>query len=388
MAKLDRQTQLIFASSAGSRELTAFGTAKNNVPEFTNDIEQIQNINYLEGWSSAVLADKAPYEEDTNALLFMITRQLAYLYQSGIPEYDADTAYFRGNICAANDGSGLWYKSLTDNNTGNPLTDTVNWQLIELSKRTLPLFTQITLDYVLQNDDAVGWALQGSLVNGNVYPDAFNKILNLYNSGTEASYRGISAVLSSDGRYITPVNNKNAVDNLFNNTGIADIYVIDTSSSSFYLPKTSRFIQYTTDAGALNKYNAAGLPAPNIRISGAGSVTTSLSGNHNHSAGSYTASISGTLRSAYGGLQGTGDFENTGSGPYSQTASGSYGNRVRINISKALEGVSGTGGQHSHTVDLGNFTASASGGLYGANSTVQPASSNKFLYYLVGDTAN
>jgi len=390
LAKLDRQTQLIFASAAGNRELTAFGTAKTDSPEFTTDAAAIQNSNYLQGWNSALLADKAPYEEDTNALLYMITRQLAYLYQTGIAEYDSATEYYTGNVVSAADGSGNWYKSLTDNNIGNPLSDTGNWKLVNLNKRQLPLFTQITLDYALQNEDAAGWALQGSLVNGNVYPDAFNKILSLYNSGSAASYRGINAVLTSDGRYITPLNNKNAVDNLFNSTGIADIYVLDTSTQSFYLPKNSAFVQYTIDAGAVNKYNPAGLPAPNITISGGGgTVTTSSAGSHTHTRG--TMNITGSIAGMWlGGITATKVFK------YTQRTRNVNGVEHGVNIgSFALEfdasagwtGSTSTAGAHTHTVTLGDISASASGGLYGISNTVQPASSTKLLYYLVGDTA-
>ncbi len=389
--KYKRQTQFVFGSSAGNRSLTAFGTAKTDSPEYTTDIQAIQNSNYLQGWSSAILADRAPYEEDTNGLLYMITSQLAYLLQSGIPEYDSATEYYMSNTVAAPDGSGNWYKSLTDNNIGNALTDTDNWQLINLNKRTMPLFSQMTLDYVLQGDDAIGYALQGSLVNGNIYQEAFNKILNLYNTGSTVNYRGINSVLTNDGRYITVLNNKNAVDNLFSNTGIADFYILDTSTSSFYLPKTSKFLQYTTDITAVNKYNSAGLPAPNITLSGAGNVTTSSAGRHNHKRG--TQNITGAVTGIQGrrSVTGSGAFSTTALSSKTQLEDNSSGSSVfkfSFNAADNWTGESSTNGEHSHMLDLSSLTATGSGGLFGVSNTVQPASSNKLLYYLVGNTAS
>lgn len=126
MDKITRAKQEIFANQAGSRQITAFGTAKSEAPNFTTDLAQIQNTNYLYGWASALLPDKAPYEEDMNALFYTITRQLAYLFQTGIPEWDAETEYYTNSFCQV---SGVWYQSLVDNNIGNnPVNDTTNWK--------------------------------------------------------------------------------------------------------------------------------------------------------------------------------------------------------------------------------------------------------------------
>lgn len=127
MPKLERIKQEIFANSAGSREVTTFGTAKNETPTYSKDAGTIQNDNFLQGWNSAVLADKAPYMEDSNALYYVVTRQLAYLFQSGIPEWDENTTYYAYiSYCQVN---GTIYQSLTNNNIGNdPTTDTTNWQ--------------------------------------------------------------------------------------------------------------------------------------------------------------------------------------------------------------------------------------------------------------------
>lgn len=128
MAKIQRATQQIFAQNAGSQMVTAFGTAMTDNPTYTTDVATIQNANFRAGWASAIQADKAPYEEDTNGLFYTITKQLAYLFQQGIPEYDASTEYNSTSIVQAiENGQLILKRSLIDNNIGNPLTDTNSW---------------------------------------------------------------------------------------------------------------------------------------------------------------------------------------------------------------------------------------------------------------------
>lgn len=133
MAKLPRVKQEIFGSLGGSRQITAFGTAKTETPEYTTDVAQIQNANFLQGWLSALLPDKSPWEEDMNALFYAITSQLAYIFQQGFPEYEPNTEYSVGSLVKAvnNQGNVTIYKSLTDSNVGRPVTDTAHWSVFQ-----------------------------------------------------------------------------------------------------------------------------------------------------------------------------------------------------------------------------------------------------------------
>lgn len=126
MAKIPRVKQEIFGKNAGSRQITAFGTAKTETPVYTTDVAAIQNDNYMYGWQPALLPDKAPYEEDMNALFYAVTSQLAYLYQEGIPEYDSNTAYSQ-NALVRGVGEAVIYYSLVNDNQGNPLTNPTYW---------------------------------------------------------------------------------------------------------------------------------------------------------------------------------------------------------------------------------------------------------------------
>lgn len=163
MAKIPRKTQKIFAENAGSLMVTAFGTAMTGSPNYTTDLDDIQNANFQTGWASAIQADKAPYEEDTNGLFYAFTSQIAYILQQGLSiEYDPNTTYFKGSIVTVITGTTVkFYTSLTDNNVGNAVTDGVNWQLNSISKIDDYYNTLLTKfnDYVkLTGNQSVGGA--------------------------------------------------------------------------------------------------------------------------------------------------------------------------------------------------------------------------------------
>ena len=381
MAKIERNTQKIFGGDALTHQFTAFGTAKTDNPVYTKDIAEIQDgASYSSGWSDAVLTDLAPYMEDMNAYMYMVTTQLAYILQQGAAiEWDENTTYYTGSIVVAPNGSGTWYKSLADDNT-SPLSDATAWQQIELSKNGTPLFTQITTDYVLSGNDAIGWAMQGTQVSNTIYPEAYAKILNLYNTGSNISYRGITAKRTTDGRYIADISQQTAVNTLFNNTGVADVYVIDTLGQSFYLPKTARYIQYTTDTNNVNTFNDSGLPSLNLTSTG----TTNMLGGHNHDRGNMNITGNAVVCGnddcqgafVYGGL--------LGAYMASQNWSGLWHTRVYFDAWRSWTGRTSWEGDHWHTCYITNTIGNQ---IYGRQTYVQPPSSMKLLYYRVGNTA-
>lgn len=386
MAKITRATQKIFGNSAGVHQFTEFGTAKTDNPVYTKDLNTIQaSDSYLNGWNEAVLEDMAPYMEDMNAYMYMVTSQLAYILQQGAAiEWDAETTYYTGSIVAAADGSGIWYRSLIDDNT-SPLTDTTAWKQIELSKNGTPLFAQITTDYVLSGDDAIGWAMQGSQVSNSIYPDAYSRILNLYNLGTDVVYRGITAKRASDGRYIADISQLENVNNLFNNTGAADFYVIDVLGQNFYLPKTARYIQYTTDINNVNNFNDSGLPALNLNTS----ASTSTAGGHNHNRGDMN--ITGNLYQITDGhIHANTDgafsiWKGNGVGEGSGVDGAWYGSQsINFDASRRWTGNTSWNGDHTHTITASTISSNP---VYGRQTYVQPPSSVKLLYYRVGNTA-
>jgi hypothetical protein len=151
MAKITRKTQKIFGgdyiADAGQEEISVFGSLKDGSPTYSVDPDAIQNANYLQGWNDAVLTSldglkKMPLLQDSNALFYVLSRNLAYLNQAGIAEYDSGTTYYIGDICREAGTTNL-YKSITDDNVGNALTDVVEWTLLGDLSQLLPATTEI-----------------------------------------------------------------------------------------------------------------------------------------------------------------------------------------------------------------------------------------------------
>lgn len=127
MARLNRIEAKIFASNAGADQIAKFGSLAASAPAFTTDADEAQSLSqFLSGWFSAVIGGNSPCIEDMNALFYVITYQIAQIMQSGVPEYNAATTYYSGQMCS--DGAGTIYVSLVDDNIGNALTDSTKWR--------------------------------------------------------------------------------------------------------------------------------------------------------------------------------------------------------------------------------------------------------------------
>jgi hypothetical protein len=126
MPKLPRAHQKIFADAiTATGNIAEFGSLAEGSPAYSKDPDAIQSRPaWGQGWIGAVIGNQSPAYQDFNAYQFLATRQLAYLFQSGIPEWNALTPYYIGSWCLSN---GVAYRSKTDDNIGNPVTDTVNW---------------------------------------------------------------------------------------------------------------------------------------------------------------------------------------------------------------------------------------------------------------------
>ena len=131
MARLTRKNIKVFAGSATNNGV--FGSAQANNPTTTNDVEQIQTLSaWSEGWDSATMTgEKLPPLEEFQGVQYVITYQQAYIMQEGLPEWAASVTYYKGSLAKEVTPTGFKiYSSLTDNNTGNLLSDTGNWKLV------------------------------------------------------------------------------------------------------------------------------------------------------------------------------------------------------------------------------------------------------------------
>ena len=125
-SKVSRKNEIVFAGAVAPTNVVAqFGSLKAGSPNFSADLDVIQALTaWANGFTDEMIAGYAPAIEDFNAIFSVISQQLAYIMQAGIPEYDAGTTYYIGSICSS---SGVLYISLVDSNLGNALTDTTKW---------------------------------------------------------------------------------------------------------------------------------------------------------------------------------------------------------------------------------------------------------------------
>lgn len=129
MAKITRKVMKIFGVNAGPNQIGKFGSLAAGTPEYTMDPDEVQELgNYLTGWYGGVVGANSPALQDQNALHYLYAYQLAYLFQSGIPEWNAETTYYIGSY--ATNSSGDIFMSIADDNTNNALTSTANWSRV------------------------------------------------------------------------------------------------------------------------------------------------------------------------------------------------------------------------------------------------------------------
>ncbi|WGM03914.1 phage tail protein [Arsenophonus nasoniae] len=122
--KIDRPNIDIqpFAGSSKTEERTAFGSK-----EITDNLEKNLNADFARGWG-IVPVSELPTMQDFNAVGFTISSLVTHLYQNGIAEYAEKQIYNKGAVCLS---EGNIYISKTENNAGNPVTDTTQWQSLK-----------------------------------------------------------------------------------------------------------------------------------------------------------------------------------------------------------------------------------------------------------------
>ena len=132
MSKIVRKLQKIFAGGATNNG--QFGSAQVGTKILSNDLDTLQALTaFADGWTSATLSsENLPALEEMQALHFMTTSQIAYLFQEGIPEYGSTTEYHTNSIVKKAGGYEL-YGSLINTNVGNALpakVDDANWKYL------------------------------------------------------------------------------------------------------------------------------------------------------------------------------------------------------------------------------------------------------------------
>lgn len=181
---LVRVTQKLFGSAGPTGDFGVFGSKANNAQTFSQDPVAIQSlINFLDGWGAAIIGDYEPPLEDMNGLFLVAFRQLAYIFEKGIAEYDPNINYFIGSLVQRN---GIIFTSLTDSNINNdPSTDSgVNWQ-VGIGGQNGGVPTGATLPWTGPiNAIPSGYLLgNGAAISRTTYSRLFNVIGVTYGAG-------------------------------------------------------------------------------------------------------------------------------------------------------------------------------------------------------------
>lgn len=239
MAKIERKTQKIFAGNAATDELAVFGSMISGTPVYNDDIEALQSEAYTEGWKAAVAANEAPFMEEMNAVQYGFSKQLAYLFQEGIPEWDAETEYSSTGLVKSLDSNKIkLYRSLKDGNVGHLVSEPNWWEEVKLGGYySLPLFSFMWSDHLL-NDIQYLRADTFSWQDGNTYSLAYDKLVQEYATGEEVTEDGITFKRSANGFKIADATQEQAILELYNRTGVAWFYLLDTPNTRFKLPRT------------------------------------------------------------------------------------------------------------------------------------------------------
>ena len=129
MAKLTRQEQKVFADNVKdpvNQEISVYGSHKAGNSQYAATPNQIQSLaNWMDGLRGATTDTVKPPLEDTNAIFFVLTHNVGYVLQQGIPEYSALTEYHENSFCS---DSGNIYVSRTNTNVGNAVTSATHWR--------------------------------------------------------------------------------------------------------------------------------------------------------------------------------------------------------------------------------------------------------------------
>ena len=210
----------------------------------------------------------------------------------------------------------------------------------------LPILTSMWFEHIV-ND--ISWlrADTFSWQSGDVYTAVYNHLVNDWQTGTiqteNLAGRTFSVMVAKDGHKLFSTNStgEQLATDLFNETGVAWYYILDTTNHRFKLPRTK--FGFTGLRNNVGNYVAPGLP--NITGSWTSQYNISLDNNSN---------CIGAIASTY----------STGQGKYGgSNASSDWGYGF-------------------------NFDASHSNSIYGSSTTVQPPATQMYLYFYAGNFTN
>lgn len=189
MARISRVLQKVFAGGAANNG--QFGSAQAGTKILSNDLAVIQALAAFDaGWNSATISSsKLPTLEEMQGLHFMTTTQLAYIFQEGLVEYEANTEYHQNSI-VKKAGTYELYGSLINTNLGNALpvqADNASWKYLgDLASLVdagsgAPIGTPIP--WITEVEPADYIEADGSAISRVTYAELFTAIGTRYGVG-------------------------------------------------------------------------------------------------------------------------------------------------------------------------------------------------------------
>ncbi len=137
MAKLKRKLHKVFGGQGLTNDFSQIGSQSDGDPVKTKDIDLMQKLQrYSQGLAAITQSQNSsnvPYLEDLNSILFLMSRQIAYGFQAGVPEWDENTEYFANSSLVLRDGALYIAQTGTDEtpNVGNiPSHGEGAWELL------------------------------------------------------------------------------------------------------------------------------------------------------------------------------------------------------------------------------------------------------------------
>ena len=263
MSVLTRQTQKVFASNANVNQLAAFGTMKTGTPQYSSNLATLQTAEYTQGWSSAILDDKAPYLEEMNAVQYGLSYQIAYLLQEGVPAYDSETNYSNTSIVKVINNNELeFYHSLQNDNLGNALSNTSYWARVYFTNTGRIGEPQIALNFSSLPENCI-W-LEGSTVSRTTYSNLFAIYGTTYGIGngsttfTLPDFRNRVAWGGTSAGYIS-AGLPDIVCSIYNESGAIDNHIANGGTGQ---------ANYTWRASAFNSIygNSTTVQPPAIKV--------------------------------------------------------------------------------------------------------------------------
>lgn len=197
--RLPRVIQKIFGMNADTDDAIAqFGSVIAGQPTFTGDIEEIQALNaWNNGWVGSTITNKRyPTSEETTGINKVVTQQLAYLLQRGIPEWSAEETYYTNSFCQAD---GTIYVSLTDNNIGNiPTASASAWRLYEVNNSVTRSVGELTISPIPLIEAGLH-LLDGALLDGNgIYGEFVDYIARRYSDDNKIPNANLIGYIRQD----------------------------------------------------------------------------------------------------------------------------------------------------------------------------------------------